>query len=154
MEEYLTEVESNFQDKILNFRLIFGKPVRTEVVFRKQFEAKQLDYFAPGSLFCMDFWRGGQYGTKAWRVIVARSLAPDEDGVRVPQITQNVRIIFDVSGALKAKAALKWIGYIQEIREIHTLPDKFFEIANLRLNTMSVLDLKNYTNPGNANFKL
>lgn len=145
MAEFLTSVESVYKVRELNYNIIFGNPYKTEVIFRQEHMSKQIDYFLPNSIFCFDYWNANKYGTLKWRVVIGRTIAVGEEGVQIPNVKPCVNLLFDVSGNLRAKAALKWVNLLKESeKNIDSLPNSVFEIASLRFRSMTNDGLKRY----------
>ena len=144
MSEFLTCVESVFEERVKNYWLPFGKPVKTELLYREPQRAMQRSYFKPRSLFCLDLWESNKYGTTKWRLIAARTLSPGEDGQTLPNATPAVSVLLDVKGKERSRAALKWLNGLSGQQDVTELPDAKFELAHLRFNSMTMKEVRQY----------
>ena len=142
MSDFLTRIDGEYELHKKNYWLRYGKPVRTEILFRTQEKAKQEFFFEPDSLFCFDLWECNKYGTTKWRVIVGRTLKPGESGEIVPNVTPAVKVLMDVKGAFRSKAVLKWLKELSDKQDILLVPDAKFELGNLRFNTLTAKELQ------------
>ena len=78
-DRFLTQVETLYVEGELNFRLLFGHPLK---VVEKEFtygrRTRKIAYFRPGDVFAVDLWRRNAYGTNAWAVYVLQAAGPGE----------------------------------------------------------------------------
>ncbi len=94
LSHFLTQVESVYIQDRLNYRLLFGHPVRVienEFVYGER--TRKTSYFQPGEIFGIDLWQRNDYGTSAWTVYVLQAAEPGEDAMPVPQVKPAVKVL-------------------------------------------------------------
>ena len=130
----LTEVETLYVEGKLNYRLLFGHPVR---VVEKEFtygnRTCKAAYFKPGDVFAIDLWQQNEYGTNAWAVYVLQAAAPGESAITVPQVKPAAKVLLEAVGVERARQALKLLAEIEERTDPATLPADRFLLTDFRL---------------------
>ncbi|WNL48576.1 DUF2840 domain-containing protein (plasmid) [Dyella sp. BiH032] len=132
-----TRIRTEYKEGVLNNRLIAGNPLRKEVLASTAGHTIELAHFAPHQRFALDLWRRNEFGTTAWRVIVGRTIAPGEYGQKLPGVHPAAVPLMDVSGATRARAALRWLrdksDEIDELTEAELVSaDMFFNNAPMK----------------------
>lgn len=134
-----TIVEELYIEGQRNYRLLFGKPLRTVT---KQFEygkiTRKWHYFIPASVFALDLWDQNEYGTSQWKVFVLEAALPGEIVQRIPQVDPGAKILLDASGQKSARAALRELKEIEERLDPTTLPPNYFLLTDFRLKESSL----------------
>ncbi|MEI7669782.1 MAG: DUF2840 domain-containing protein, partial [Pseudomonadota bacterium] len=146
MTNYLTCIESIFEERQCNYWVVYGNPSHSEVIYRQPNRSRSKQYFTSGSLFVFDMWETNKFGSTAWRVIIGRALAVGESGFIVKNITPAVNILLDVTGVERCKAVLNWLKLLSIDNDILALQDAKFENANLRFNALSLKEIKSINN--------
>lgn len=108
--KHLTAVRTTFLEGELNRRIVAGTPAHTETHIAVHGRTERTEYFPPGSLFVLDYWARNEYGTRDWRVIAARTIAPGEPGVTVPYVRPGVALLADIRGPHRCPAFLRWLA--------------------------------------------
>ena len=136
--DYLTRFEILYQEGELNFRLLFGHPVKIE---EKEFihgcVTRKYVYFKPGDIFAIDLWQRNVYGTTAWAVFVLQAAGPGEQAVNVPQVKPAVNVLLEARGTERAKRALKLLKEIEDRTDPTTLTPNRFLLTDFRLKDFS-----------------
>ncbi len=133
-EDCLTEVETLYVEGKLNYRLLFGHPVKVvEKEFTYAERTRRAVYFCPGDIFAIDLWQRNDYGTSAWAVYVLQAAAPGEIAFPVPQVKPAVKVLLEAVGVERARQALQLIAEIEERTDPTTLPPSRFLLTDFRL---------------------
>ncbi len=132
--DFLTRFEILYQEGELNFRLLFGHPIKIE---EKEYihgcVTRKYVYFKQGDIFAIDLWQGNIYGTTAWAVFVLQASEPGEEAVKVPQVKPAAKILLEARGAEKARQALKLLKEIEERADPSTLTPNRFLLTDFRI---------------------
>jgi hypothetical protein len=132
--ECLTQASLVFIEGKLNYRLLFGHPLK---IVDKEFEygrtTRRIAYFRPGDIFALDIWERNEYGTTLWAVYVLQAAAPGEIALPVPQVKPAAKILLEACGKEKAQRALKLLEEIQERIDPTTLPPNRYLLTDFRL---------------------
>ncbi len=143
VEPLLTEVHLEYRSN-RRYRLLFGAPFDVVAMDQPHPPGGRIAFFRPGDRFGLALWEANDYGTTRWRVFVCRALRTGETGTRVPQVRPGARVLLDVSGATRAKAALHWLsGYVKS-GDAPSLPDHAFTDAGFRIANAPLARLKSY----------
>ena len=140
MAIFATTVTQEFRVHKRNYRILFGA---AEKVLKLD-EARSVAVFSPGSIIGLDLWDSNLYGTTQWRVLVCQTVAPGEVAQRIPQVAAGDRILLDVRGATRARAALRWLASHVDGQNLNDISAERFALASLRLNRMPLTRLKRY----------
>jgi len=134
LSHFLTQVETVYLQGRLNYRLLFGHPVRVvENDFVYGERTRKTSYFQPGEIFALDLWRRNEYGTSAWAVYVLQAAEPGEEAMPVPQVKPAVKVLLEAVGQTHAKQALRLLREIEERTDPATLPANRFLLTDFRL---------------------
>lgn len=143
-ELHLTEVRLVYRSN-RRYRLLFGAPFDVVSMDQPHPPGARIAFFRPGERFGLALWEANDYGTARWRVIVCRALSAGQSGARVPQVSPGAHVLMDVSGALRAKAALHWLAPIVQSGSFVGMPDTAFIEAGFRLANTPLSRLRAYT---------
>jgi Protein of unknown function (DUF2840) len=139
----LTEVHLDNRSN-RRYRLLFGAPFDVVAKDQPHPVSARIAYFRPGDRFGLALWESNDFGTTLWRVLVCRTLQFGETGIRVPRVLPGARILLDVTGATRAKAALRWLSHYTEPGEATSLSDEMYIAAGFRLANTPLARLKSY----------
>ena len=133
-DRFLTQVETLYVEGELNFRLLFGHPLK---VVEKEFtygrRTRKIAYFRPGDVFAVDLWRRNAYGTNAWAVYVLQAAGPGETALPIPQVKPAAKVLLEAVGKERAQRALNLLREIQERTDPALLPPNRFLLTDFRL---------------------
>jgi hypothetical protein len=113
-----------------NDRLLFGRPVNTA----KQSSKSTFHSFEHTQMFGFVRWRGDEYGTQTWRVIVAQSGCPGELLTRIPGIQPGAHLLLHAFGKARAKRALRVIDHLSEAHVLHEIAPAYWRHVHLRIS--------------------
>lgn len=129
-----TRVEELYLEGQKNYRLLFGRPIKTATTeFKYQDITQRVLYFKPGDIFALDLWDRNEYGTTKWSVFVLQAALPGELAVRVPQVKPGAKILLQASGQKYAREALKLLKEIEDRTDPTTLHPSRFLLTDFRL---------------------
>jgi len=139
----LTVVEEIYIERSKNYRLLFGKPLRSVT---KQFEygkiTRKFHYFPPGSVFALDLWDCNDHGTTQWAVYVLEAALPGELAWTVPQVSPGAKVLLEAHGRKDAQAALRELRVLEQRLDPTTLPANYFLLTDFRLKDANSSDRK------------
>ncbi len=113
-----------------NDRLLFGRPLKTE----KLSSQDALHSFEPDQMFGFVRWRGDEYGTQTWRVIVAQAGSPRERLTRIPGIQPGAHLLLHAFGKARAKRALRVIDLLSEAHVLHEIAPAYWRHVHLQIS--------------------
>jgi hypothetical protein len=142
-ELLLTEVHLEYRSN-RRYRLLFGAPFDVIAMDQPAPPGGRIAFFRPGDRFGLALWEANDFGTTHWRVLVCRALASHETGARVPQVRPGARVLLDVKGATRAKAALHWLSPYVEVGDALSMPEERFIETEFRLKNTPLARLKAY----------
>jgi hypothetical protein len=142
-ELLLTEVHLEYRSN-RRYRLLFGAPFDVIAMDQPAPPGGRIAFFRPGDRFGLALWEANDFGTTSWRVFVCRALASHETGARVPQVRPGARVLLDVKGATRAKAALHWLAPYVEAGDALSMPEARFIETEFRLKNTPLVRLKAY----------
>jgi hypothetical protein len=142
-ELLLTEVHLEYRSN-RRYRLLFGAPFDVIAMDHPAPPGGRIAFFRPGDRFGLALWEANDFGTTHWRVLVCRALTSRETGARVPQVQPGARILLDVKGATRAKAALHWLAPYVEAGDALSMPEERFIETEFRLKNTPLARLKAY----------
>jgi hypothetical protein len=142
-ELLLTEVHLEYRSN-RRYRLLFGLPFDVNAMDFPALPGGRIAFFRPGDRFGLALWEANDFGTTHWRVLVCRALAFHETGARVPQVRPGARVLLDVRGATRAKAALHWLAPYVEAGDALSMPEERFVETEFRLKNTPLARLKAY----------
>ena len=113
-----------------NDRLLFGRPTKSLRVSEKQEELR----FKPLQMFGFAHWRGDQYGTQTWRVVVAQAGCPGEQLTRIPGVNPGAHLLLHAFGKTRAKRALRVIDMLSEAHVLHEIAPAYWRHVHLQIS--------------------
>jgi len=113
-----------------NDRLLFGRPCASS---SDQIQFVELG-FKPLQMFSFVRWRGDQYGTQTWRVIVAQAGHPRERLTRVPGVNPGAHLLLHAFGKARAKRALRVIDVLSEAHVLHEIAPAYWRHVHLQIS--------------------
>ena len=113
-----------------NDRLLFGRPVKTAKLSSKN----TLHSFEPDQMFGFVRWRGDEYGTQTWRVIVAQAGCAGERLTRIPGIQPGAHLLLHAFGKARAKRALRVIDLLSEAHVLHEIAPAYWRHVHLQIS--------------------
>jgi hypothetical protein len=122
--------------KCANDRLLFGRPAVTY----GPYEGGALHLFDAGQVFGFVRWRGDEYGTQTWRVVVARWLAAGDDGTAVPGLEPGGAVLLHAFGKVRAKRALRAIDGLSDKHVLHEIAPSYWRHVHLSVERNVIPD--------------
>ena len=113
-----------------NDRLLFGRPKKSYRVTETQEELR----FKPLHIFGFVRWRGDEYGTQTWRVVVAQAGHPGERLTRIPGVCPGARLLLHAFGKTRAKRALRVIDTLSEAHVLHEIATAYWRHVHLQIS--------------------
>ena len=113
-----------------NDRLLFGRPTLSVRVS----EYLEEFHFNPSQVFGFVRWRGDQYGTQTWRVVVAQAGCPGERMTRIPGVDPGARLLLHAFGKTRAKRALRVIDMLSEAHVLHEIAPAYWRHIHLQIS--------------------
>ena len=113
-----------------NHRLLFGSPDATP----KSRLVNTAHRFKQGQIFGFVRWRGDEYGTQTWRVIVAQAGCAGERLTRIPGIQPGAHLLLHAFGKTRAKRALRVIDLLSEAHVLHEIAPAYWRHVHLQLS--------------------
>ena len=129
-----TRVEELYLEGQKNFRLLFGKPIKSETTeFKYQDITRRVHYFKPGDIFAIDLWERNEYGTTNWSVFVLQAALPGEFAVRIPQVKPAAKVLLEAAGQKHAREAVRLLKEIEDRTDPTKLHPSRFLLTDFRL---------------------
>lgn len=113
-----------------NDRLLFGRPKKA---FRTSENQEELR-FKPSQIFGFVRWRGDQFGTQTWRVVVAQAGWPGEQLTRIPGVHPGAHLLLHAFGKTRAKRALRVVDMLSEAHVMHEIAPAYWRHVHLRIS--------------------
>jgi len=113
-----------------NDRLLFGRPKKSYRVSETQEELR----FKPLQTFGFVRWRGDEYGTQTWRVVVAQAGRPRERLTRIPGVNPGAHLLLHAFGKSRAKRALRVIDMLSEAHVLHEIAPAYWRHVHLQIS--------------------
>ena len=113
-----------------NDRLLFGRPTKSLRVSEEQQELR----FKPLQTFGFVRWRGDEFGTQTWRVVVAQAGCPDDRLTRIPGVNPGAHLLLHAFGKTKAKRALRVIDVLSEAHVLHEIAPTYWRHVHLQIS--------------------
>lgn len=113
-----------------NDRLLFGRPTKSLRASEKPEELR----FKPLQVFGFARWRGDQYGTQSWRVVVAQAGQPGERLTRIPSVTPGAHLLLHAFGKTRSKRALRMIDMLSEAHVLHEIAPAYWRHVHLQIS--------------------
>ena len=134
LAQSLTRFEELYLEGHKNYRLLFGKPIKSETTeFKYQDITRRVHYFKPGDIFAIDLWERNEYGTTNWSVFVLQAALPGELAVRIPQVKPAAKILLEASGQKHAREAVRLLKEIEDRTDPTKLHPSRFLLTDFRL---------------------
>lgn len=111
-------------------RLLFGRPANSIGESEEQEEI----YFKSLQTFGFVRWRGDQYGTQTWRVVVAQAGCPGEQLTRIPGVNPGAHLLLHAFGKTRAKRALRLIDMLSEAHVLHEIAPAYWRHVHLQVS--------------------
>jgi hypothetical protein len=103
-------------------RLRLGRPVSG---VRKD-SGRTIQHFTPDQTFGFVRWRGDEYGTQIWRVVVAQAGRPGERLTRIPGVSPGAHLLLHAFGKTRAKRALRAIDALESVAVLHRVSPAYW----------------------------
>lgn len=113
-----------------NDRLLLGRSIQSVRVHEK----REVLRFKPPQIFGFVRWRGDQYGTQTWRVVVAQAGFPGERLTRIPGISPGAHLLLHAFGKTRAKRALRVIDMLSEANVLHEIAPAYWRHVHLQIS--------------------
>lgn len=113
-----------------NDRLLFGRPTKSLRVS----EDREDLCFKPLQVFGFVRWRGDQYGTQTWRVVVAQAGRPGERLTRIPGVKPGAHLLLHAFGKTRAKRALRMIDLLCEAHVLHEIDPAYWRHVHMQVS--------------------
>jgi len=129
------EVDLDFLEGQLNYRLLFGRPEFINFHAHHFGTTKRTAVFTPGARFGLDLWEGRVVLSRSrevvvrtgeWRVLVLEVGAPGERVSRVRQVRPGAHILLEARGVRRCKFLLRWLAELETQGDLADLPRDFF----------------------------
>ena len=129
------EVDLDFLEGQLNYRLLFGRPEFTNFREHHFGTTRRTAVFRPGACLGLDLWQGRVVlnrsrqpvvRTGEWRVLVLEVGVPGERVSRVPQVRPGAHILLEARGVRRCKFLLRWLAELETQGDLADLPREFF----------------------------
>jgi uncharacterized protein DUF2840 len=131
----VTSARTAFHEGRHNYRVLFGAPLRIDVLHRGEGISRGVHWFGLGARFGLDLWRRNPQGTIQWRCFVCEAVVPSPDLESIPFVTPGARVLLHTKGAAQSRLFLAWLADL-ESRDVDLLncPRETFEAAHFRLH--------------------
>ena len=113
-----------------NDRLLLGRPTLSVRVSENLEELR----FNPSQVFGFVRWRGDQYGTQTWRVVVAQAGLPGELLTRILGVKPGAHLLLHAFGKTRAKRALRAIDVLSEAHVLHEIAPAYWRHVHLQIS--------------------
>ena len=113
-----------------NDRLLLGRPKQSVRPSEKQEELR----FKPLQTFGFVRWRGDEFGTQTWRVVVAQAGYPGERLTRFPGVNPGAHLLLHAFGKTRAKRALRVIDMLSEAHVLHEIAPAYWRHIHLQIS--------------------
>lgn len=124
----LTDVELLFQEGQVERWIRFGRWAEERIIDRR----RRVVSFAPGSIFALVRWQGGDYGTTQSRLDILRAVRPGEAFTTTPFVAPGGKLYARLQGWPKVQKALEVIEAVETlgIEPADAAPDYWRCMAN------------------------
>ncbi|MEL6859629.1 MAG: DUF2840 domain-containing protein [Pseudomonadota bacterium] len=126
----ITKLTLRKTERHSNDRLLFGRPHESS---SDQIQFDELR-FKPLQMFSFVRWRGDQYGTQTWRVIVAQAGRAGEHLTRIPGVDPGAHLLLHAFGKARAKRALRVIDMLSEAHVLHEIAPAYWRHVHLQIS--------------------
>src|SRR5690606_20208934 len=84
-------------------RILFGAPLQS----RRTGPGETSLWLPAGAVFCVIQWHGDDYGTRRWRMFIARAGRPGDALTRLPGVLPGAEALADFTGVDEVRRALR-----------------------------------------------
>jgi len=135
LDATVTTVHTAFHEGRYNYRVLFGAPLRLDVLHREEGISRCAYSFGLGARFGLDLWRRNAYGTIQWRCFVCEAIASGPDLEIIPFVTPGARVLLHTKGAAQSRLFLAWLADLErQDVDLLNCPRETFEAAHFRLH--------------------
>ena len=113
-----------------NDRLLLGCPKTSARASETHEELR----FKPLQVFGFVRWRGDQFGTQTWRIVVAQAGRPGEHLTRIPGVKPGAHLLLHAFGKTRAKRALRVIDVLSEGHVLHEIAPAYWRHVHLQIS--------------------
>ena len=113
-----------------NDRSLLGRPSKSV----RPSEHREDLLFNPSQVFGFVRWRGNQFGTQTWRVVVAQAGRPGERLTRIPGVDPGAHLLLHAFGKTRAKRALRVIDMLSEAHVLHEIAPAYWRHVHLQIS--------------------
>jgi hypothetical protein len=114
----------------VNDRLLFGRPVDGQSASDRD----SVHHFKTGQIFGFVRWRGDEFGTQTWRVVVAQAGRPGERMTRIPGVKPGAHLLLHAFGKTRAKRALRAIDVLSGTAVLHDVALAYWRHVHLQIS--------------------
>lgn len=118
---YYTTVETLYDEKQANDRLLFGDPIE-----RQSIDGSRKRYvFSAGQIFGYVWWERNDYGTQYWACAVLAAVTPEQNAYALPRIMPGADVYLYAAGKGKNQPGPveRSLALIDTIREAGFQPE-------------------------------
>jgi len=113
-----------------NDHVLFGRPIDTKLLNEKS----TIHCLGIGQIFGFVRWRGDQYGTQTWRVVVAQAGRPGERLTSIPGVNPGAHLLLHAVGKTRAKRALRVIDMLSEAHVLHEIAPVYWRHVHVQIS--------------------
>ena len=126
----VTQLTLHFRGKNVNDRLLFGRSVDQNNAIKHT----SIHYFETGQIFGFVRWRGDEFGTQTWRVVVAQAGRLGEQLTRIPSVNPGAHLLLHAFGKTRAKRAMRAIDVLSGTALLHEVAPAYWRHAHLQIS--------------------
>jgi hypothetical protein len=78
-------------------------------------------------------WRGDEYGTQTWRVMVTQAGRPGERLTRIPGVSPGAHLLLHAFGKVRAKRALRAIDVLSDSHVLHEIAPAYWRHVHVQI---------------------
>jgi Protein of unknown function (DUF2840) len=131
----VTTVHTAFHEGHHNYRVLFGTPLRIDILRQKDEFTRRIYSFELGSRFGLDLWRRKAHGIIQWRCFVCEAVGSGPDLETIPFVTPGARVLLHTKGAAQSRLFLAWLADLDNQGvDVRNCPAETFEAAHFRLH--------------------
>ena len=139
------EVDLDFLEGQLNYRLLFGRPEFTNIREHHFGTTKRTAAFRAGARLGLDLWEGRVVlnrsrepvvRTDEWRVLVLEAGAPGSRVSCVPQVRPGAHVLMDARRVRRCRFLLRWLAELEAQGDLADLPRAFLLSRDLRFQAL------------------
>jgi len=126
----ITQLTLHIRGKTVNDRLLFGRSVDQSNAIKHT----SIYHFETGQIFGFVRWRGDEFGTQTWRVVVAQAGRPGERMTRIPSVKPGAHLLLHAFGSPRAKRALRAIDVLVGTAVLHEVAPAYWRHVHLQVS--------------------